>query len=372
MIAAAYGNVYVAQIAMGADNPQTVKALAEAEAYPGPSLVIAYSHCIAHGIDMRTAMEQQKAAVDTGYWPLYRYDPGASREHPFHLDSRAPKLPLSRLHGEGGALRDARARASRRRRSAWRCWHRRTSTSAGTSTSRWRRSTTRPVTTRRRRRARDDHRPDAPATSASSWRARSWPPPRRSAATSRCCDASRTRARRRRAALAVRGADRARGVRGAPGARGRLRELRRGAQLLPRARRLQHRPRAVPRPPRRREGAAHDPRDREPERLVPGRLGALREADAGRRRRRARAERLLRRHRRLHELRAGRGALSRARARGARGGHDPARGQGRPLLQLDGQHGAAPGRRRRRRARPLQPLPAARHRPRDARASCRG
>jgi len=93
MIASAYGNVYVAQIALGADNPQTVKALAEAEAHPGPSLVIAYSHCIAHGIDMRTGMEQQRAAVDTGYWPLYRFDP--AQPLPFHLDSRAPKLPLS-------------------------------------------------------------------------------------------------------------------------------------------------------------------------------------------------------------------------------------------------------------------------------------
>ena len=93
MIASAYGNVYVAQIAMGADNPQTVKALAEAEAHPGPSLVIAYSHCIAHGIDMRMGMEQQRSAVDTGYWPLYRFDP--AQPLPFHLDSRSPKLPLS-------------------------------------------------------------------------------------------------------------------------------------------------------------------------------------------------------------------------------------------------------------------------------------
>ncbi len=93
MIATAYGDVYVAQIAMGADNPQTVKALAEAEAHPGPSLVIAYSHCIAHGIDMRMGMEQQRAAVDTGYWPLFRFDP--AKTLPLHLDSRAPKLPLS-------------------------------------------------------------------------------------------------------------------------------------------------------------------------------------------------------------------------------------------------------------------------------------
>jgi pyruvate-ferredoxin/flavodoxin oxidoreductase len=97
MIASAYGDVYVAQIAMGADNPQTVKAIAEADAYPGPSLVIAYSHCIAHGIEMKKGMEQQKLAVDTGYWPLYRYDPrhASAGEHPFRLDSRPPKLPLS-------------------------------------------------------------------------------------------------------------------------------------------------------------------------------------------------------------------------------------------------------------------------------------
>jgi len=97
LIASAYGDVYVAQVAMGADNPQTVKALAEADAYPGPSLVIAYSHCILHGIEMKKGMEQQKLAVDTGYWPLYRYDPRHAHagEHPFRLDSRRPKLPLS-------------------------------------------------------------------------------------------------------------------------------------------------------------------------------------------------------------------------------------------------------------------------------------
>jgi pyruvate-ferredoxin/flavodoxin oxidoreductase len=96
-IAAQYGDVYVAQIAVGADNPQTVKALAEADAYGGPSLVLAYSHCIAHGIDIAKGMQQQQLAVDTGYWPLYRYDPrhvGAG-EHPLRLDSRRPKLPLT-------------------------------------------------------------------------------------------------------------------------------------------------------------------------------------------------------------------------------------------------------------------------------------
>ncbi len=97
LIATAYGDVYVAHIALGADNPQTVKALAEADAWSGPSLVIAYSHCIAHGIDMEKGMRQQKLAVDTGYWPLWRYDPrhAGPGEHPFQLDSRRPKLPLT-------------------------------------------------------------------------------------------------------------------------------------------------------------------------------------------------------------------------------------------------------------------------------------
>ena len=75
MHAMAYGNVYVAQIAMGSNDLQTVKAIVEAEAYDGPSIIIAYSHCIAHGINMKTGMDNQKAAVQSGHWPLYRYNP---------------------------------------------------------------------------------------------------------------------------------------------------------------------------------------------------------------------------------------------------------------------------------------------------------
>ena len=71
----AYGHVYVAQVAMGAKDSQTLKALIEAESYPGPSLVIAYSHCIAHGYDLCHGLEHQKLATESGYWPLYRYDP---------------------------------------------------------------------------------------------------------------------------------------------------------------------------------------------------------------------------------------------------------------------------------------------------------
>ncbi|MDZ7799824.1 MAG: 4Fe-4S double cluster binding domain-containing protein [Trueperaceae bacterium] len=95
-MAMSYGHVYVAQIAMGANDGQTVRALLEAEAYPGPSLVIAYSHCIAHGIDMSKGMEQQKLATTSGYWPLFRYDPRRAEEgaNPLKLDSRPPKIPF--------------------------------------------------------------------------------------------------------------------------------------------------------------------------------------------------------------------------------------------------------------------------------------
>ena len=96
LMAVAYGDVYVAQIAMGASAQQTLDAFLEAEAHPGPSLIIAYSHCIAHGINMRFGMRQQKLAVDSGHWPLYRYRP-AARAHQapeFVLDSTAPSIPL--------------------------------------------------------------------------------------------------------------------------------------------------------------------------------------------------------------------------------------------------------------------------------------
>jgi pyruvate-ferredoxin/flavodoxin oxidoreductase len=96
MIAANYGNVYVANIALGADNMQTIRALMEAESYDGPALVIAYSTCIEHGIDMATSMTHQLEAVRSGYWPLYRYDPrhAATGDHPLRLDSKKPTVPF--------------------------------------------------------------------------------------------------------------------------------------------------------------------------------------------------------------------------------------------------------------------------------------
>jgi pyruvate-ferredoxin/flavodoxin oxidoreductase len=94
MIAMSYGHIYVARVAMGANDLQTVKAFREAEAYDGPSLILAYSHCIAHGINMRTGLDTQKAAVESGHWPLYRYNPAVAVEgkNPLTLDSRDPKL----------------------------------------------------------------------------------------------------------------------------------------------------------------------------------------------------------------------------------------------------------------------------------------
>ena len=96
LMAMSYGTAYVAQVAMGADEGQLLKALGEAESYRGPSLVIAYSHCIAHGYDLVKGLGQQKAAVDSGHWPLFRYDPrrAAAGQNPLLLDSKAPTIEL--------------------------------------------------------------------------------------------------------------------------------------------------------------------------------------------------------------------------------------------------------------------------------------
>jgi len=96
LLAMGYGTVYVASVAMGARDEHTLKAFIEAEAYDGPSLIIAYSHCIAHGINMVTGLRNQKAAVESGQWPLYRYHPERSErgENPLTLDSKAPKIRL--------------------------------------------------------------------------------------------------------------------------------------------------------------------------------------------------------------------------------------------------------------------------------------
>ena len=137
--AIAYGNVYVARVAMGADPQQTLRAFREAEAYDGPSLVIAYSHCIAHGIEMRDGLDQQYRAVASGYWPLIRYDPmlRAAGGNPFLLDSPRPRIPLADY-----TQRELRYRALANTDPAEAerlvAWPRRQSTSVGRPTRRWR------------------------------------------------------------------------------------------------------------------------------------------------------------------------------------------------------------------------------------------
>jgi pyruvate-ferredoxin/flavodoxin oxidoreductase len=96
LLANMYGHVYVARVAFGAKMAQTAQAFLEAESYPGPSLIIAYSHCIAHGYDMAQGAAQQKLAVDSGVWPLYRFDPrrGRAGEPPLRLDYGPPKVKV--------------------------------------------------------------------------------------------------------------------------------------------------------------------------------------------------------------------------------------------------------------------------------------
>ena len=96
LMAISYGNVYVARVALGANPRQALRAFIEAEAYNGPSLILAYSHCIAHGIDMMNGLKQQKLAVECGHWPLFRYHPelAAQGKNPFCLDSKKPAVPL--------------------------------------------------------------------------------------------------------------------------------------------------------------------------------------------------------------------------------------------------------------------------------------
>ncbi|MFH0939926.1 MAG: pyruvate:ferredoxin (flavodoxin) oxidoreductase [Planctomycetota bacterium] len=98
LIAMTYGNVYVGRVAFGANDAHTVRVFQEAESYPGPSLIISYAHCIAHGFDLALGLEQQKLAVQSAHWPLFRFDPRkvGSSEPPFKLDSSAPKIELSK------------------------------------------------------------------------------------------------------------------------------------------------------------------------------------------------------------------------------------------------------------------------------------
>ncbi len=104
MLAISYGSIYVARVAMGANDAHTIKAFMEAEAYDGPSLILAYSHCVAHGYDLKFGLQQQQAAVESGYWPLFRFNPdqAIAGHNPFSLDSREPKISLDKyIYREG-------------------------------------------------------------------------------------------------------------------------------------------------------------------------------------------------------------------------------------------------------------------------------
>jgi pyruvate-ferredoxin/flavodoxin oxidoreductase len=140
-----YGNVYIARVAMGASDAQTVRAFREAEAWDGPSLVIAYSHCIAHGYDLRHGMDQQKSAVLSGHWPLFRYNPAlaAQGQNPMQLDSKPPSLPLERYvyeetryamlaHSDPEAARRLLAQAQADIARRWRAYEQLAATPVGT------------------------------------------------------------------------------------------------------------------------------------------------------------------------------------------------------------------------------------------------
>jgi pyruvate-ferredoxin/flavodoxin oxidoreductase len=107
LLAMSYGNIYVAHVAFGSSDAQTIRAFQEAEAYDGPSLILAYSHCIAHGYDLKFGLDQQKKAVDSGYWPLYRFNPDREIQgkNPLQLDSKPPKIELEEYAYREGRYR---------------------------------------------------------------------------------------------------------------------------------------------------------------------------------------------------------------------------------------------------------------------------
>jgi hypothetical protein len=336
---------------------QTTKALLEADAWPGPSLVIAYSTCIAHGIDMSKSMSHQKDAVKSGYWPLYRFHPErgpttASRSSSTRRSRRSPCATSS-------PPRPASPSCSAPTRSGPRSSPRSprpTPTSAGATTSSWpamQRSVPHlppdPEVPPRRREpdagpieqeeTRRDRRPDHHPL----------PRPRAALADRRlglaahgdprhAAPARGGRRGRDRAAVAVRGGDPPRGARAQPGARGRLRALRRGARLLPRHRRASRTPATATSSALERIKRASSCRSSPAStRHDPRRLGPLRPPDRGRRRRRARAQPVPRRRRpprSAADIEATDLELIAARARAR---DDPARGEAQPVLLGDGQ-----------------------------------
>jgi pyruvate-ferredoxin/flavodoxin oxidoreductase len=107
MLALSYQNIYIAQVAMGANDTHALRAFQEAEAYDGPSLIMAYSPCVAHGMDLACAVDQSTLAVKSGHWPLYRYNPNADRRSMgiLKIDSKAPSIPLAEYQGNENRFR---------------------------------------------------------------------------------------------------------------------------------------------------------------------------------------------------------------------------------------------------------------------------
>ena len=349
-IARSYGNVYVAQVSMGANDLQTTKALLEADAWPGPSLVIAYSTCIAHGIDMSKSMSHQKDAVKSGYWPLYRFQPSeVEGGKPFKLDSprRRSRSPTS------WRPRRASPSCSGRTRNGppnWPCWPRPMPTNAGATTNNWRgsnapcrisvdptprssrRSSATRATTTRVREQGHDRRPSDPLPRAGAPLADR----RLGGAAQRGPGhgpAARTRGRRRdRPAVAVRGGDPGRGARADPLARTGHGGLRRGARLFPRCPLVHRRRGPISGRSCAGQGRRRSPDHRQPECEQRGRLGDACAAHPGRRGGRARAQPV---------PRCGGSAAvggrdgstgSRSHRGGSRLDHDPAGGQAQPVL----------------------------------------
>ena len=340
MIAMAYGNVYVAQVAMGANPVQTVRTFQEAAAWDGPSLIIAYSHCIAHGIDMTTGMSHQRDLVKSGYLTLYHYDPRlgmGGADQPLKLDSRKPTLPLEQVAMKEGRYamlaQSDPARSKQLMKSAqhdadarWQLYEQmagvhRVVTEDGHAdtpppgrrcaggTRRGRRQQTRrdtcagvnimSVDLRTRYLGLELKHPIVASASPLTE-------------LDRQPEAAGGRRRRgRRAAVAVRGADRARGDGHPQPDAVRRRAVAGGARLLPGDAELPHRARPVPEADRRRQEGAFGAGDRQPQRPHAGRLDHHRAPAPGRRRRRDRAQRLLPGRQRRRHQRRGRAALCR-------------------------------------------------------------
>ncbi len=138
LLAMSYGNVYVAKIAFGAKDTQTIKALLEAEAYDGPSLIIAYSHCVAHGYDLQFGLQQQAAAVDSGHWPLFRYHPEAAEGRiPSRSTRRLPAFRWNSTSTAKGVTACCNKATRTRPKPCWN-WPRTTLKRAGRNWRRWR------------------------------------------------------------------------------------------------------------------------------------------------------------------------------------------------------------------------------------------